>query len=76
MIASDDLLEYFRFFIYTVPMNHLNININTYERDGDIIIRDVHTIINGSDRLALIGPNGIGKSTLMRIISGEIREYE
>jgi ATP-binding cassette, subfamily F, member 3 len=63
-------------FAYTALMNHLNININTYERDGDIIIGDIHTIINQSDRLALIGPNGVGKSTLMRIISGEIHEYE
>ena len=57
-------------------MNHLNININTYERDGDIIIGDIHTIINQTDRLALIGPNGVGKSTLMRIISGQIWEYD
>ena len=57
-------------------MNHLNININTYERDGDIIIGDIHTIINQADRLALIGPNGVGKSTLMRIISGQIQEYD
>ena len=57
MIQSEVLLRYFRFFVYTARMNHLNININTYERDGDIIIGDIHTIINQSDRLALIGPN-------------------
>lgn len=67
---------YLPIFVYTLLMNHLNININTYERDGDIIIGDIHTIINQTDRLALIGPNGVGKSTLMRIISGEIREYD
>lgn len=33
-------------------------------------------IINQTDRLALIGPNGVGKSTLMRIISGQISEYD
>ncbi len=63
---------YKEFFVYTAHMNHLNININTYERDGDVIIGDIHTIINQTDRLALIGPNGVGKSTLMRIISGQI----
>ena len=57
-------------------MNHLNININTFERDGEIIIGNIHTIINQTDRLALIGPNGVGKSTLMRIISGQIWEYD
>ncbi len=57
-------------------MNHLNININTFERDGESIIGNIHTIINQDDRLALIGPNGVGKSTLMRIISGQIWEYD
>ncbi len=57
-------------------MNHLNININTFERNGEIIIGNIHTIINQTDRLALIGPNGVGKSTLMRIISGQIWEYD
>lgn len=56
-------------------MNHLNIHIESFERDGEVIIGDIHTIINGDDRIALIWPNGIGKSTLMRIISGEITEY-
>jgi len=40
-------------------MNHLNININTFERDGESIIGKIHTIINQDDRLALIGPNGV-----------------
>ncbi len=57
-------------------MNHLNININTFERDGEVIIGHIHTIINQSDRLALIGPNGVGKSTLMRIISWQLWEYD
>jgi ATPase subunit of ABC transporter with duplicated ATPase domains len=57
-------------------MNHLNINITAFERDGETIIGNIHTIINQTDRLALIGPNGVGKSTLMRIISGEINDYD
>lgn len=62
-----------RFFTYI--MNHLNINIDTFERDGEVIIGNIHTIINASDRIALIGPNGIGKSTLMKIVSWVITEY-
>ncbi|MFZ2256210.1 MAG: ATP-binding cassette domain-containing protein [Patescibacteria group bacterium] len=50
-------------------MNHLNIHIDTFERDGEVIIGNISTIINADDRIALIGPNGIGKSTLMKIIS-------
>ncbi len=62
-------------FVYTVPMKHLNIHIESYERDGEVIIGRINTVINADDRLALIGPNGVGKSTLMRIISGETSEY-
>lgn len=56
-------------------MNHLNIHIDTFERDGEVIIGNISTIINADDRIALIGPNGIGKSTLMKIISWEVSEY-
>lgn len=56
-------------------MKHLNIHIESYERDGEVIIGRINTVINADDRLALIGPNGVGKSTLMRIISGETSEY-
>ena len=56
-------------------MNHLNINIQSFERDGEIIIGNIKNIINADDRVALVGPNGIGKSTFMRIVSGQIRDY-
>ncbi|MBX9809266.1 ATP-binding cassette domain-containing protein [Candidatus Gracilibacteria bacterium] len=36
----------------------------------------MNIIINQNDRMALIGRNGIGKSTLMKIISGQIEEYD
>ncbi len=57
-------------------MNHLNINITSYERDGDIIIWGISTIINQNDRVALVGPNGVGKSTFMKIVEGTITEYD
>jgi ATP-binding cassette subfamily F protein 3 len=56
-------------------MNHLNINITSLERDGEIIIGDINLIINADERIALVGPNGIGKSTFMKILSGQITEY-
>lgn len=56
-------------------MNHLNINIEKYEVDGTILLGPIHTIVNADDRIAIVGRNGIGKSTLMRILTGEIREY-
>lgn len=50
-------------------MNHLNINIDRYEINGDLILGDIHTIINADDRIAIVGPNGVGKSTFMKILS-------
>ncbi len=35
------------------------------------ILTDISFTVNGGERVALIGPNGGGKSTLLRIIAGE-----
>jgi len=35
-----------------------------------VVFRDVSLHIERGDRIALIGPNGVGKSTLMRMLSG------
>ncbi len=56
-------------------MNHLNINIDRYEVDGEAILWEIHCIINASDRIALVGRNGAGKSTFLKILSWEIKEY-
>ena len=39
---------------------------------GDLVVfADVNLHIERGDRIALVGPNGVGKSTLMRMLSGE-----
>ena len=39
---------------------------------GDLaVLEDVNLHIERGDRIALVGPNGTGKSTLMRLLSGE-----
>jgi ATP-binding cassette subfamily F protein 3 len=39
---------------------------------GDLsIFKDLNLHIERGDRIALVGPNGVGKSTLMRMLSGE-----
>jgi ATP-binding cassette subfamily F protein 3 len=39
---------------------------------GDLaVFADVNLHIERGDRIALVGPNGVGKSTLMRMLSGE-----
>jgi len=36
-----------------------------------VVFRNVDLHIERGDRIALVGPNGVGKSTLMRLLSGE-----
>jgi ATPase subunit of ABC transporter with duplicated ATPase domains len=40
--------------------------------DEKIVLLDVHFQVDRGDRLAIIGPNGIGKSTLLKILVGEL----
>jgi ATP-binding cassette subfamily F protein uup len=40
--------------------------------DGSLIIRDFSTRVIRGDKIGLIGPNGIGKSTLLKILLGQL----
>ena len=40
------------------------------EFSGKTLFKDINFIINGGDRIALMGKNGAGKSTMMKIIAG------
>lgn len=47
----------------------------TKHQNVTCILQDAHLVIEEQDKAALIGVNGIGKSTLLRMIAGE-EEYE
>ena len=44
----------------------------SYEVAGKEIIHDVSFAINDGEKIGLIGPNGVGKTTLLKLISGDI----
>ncbi|AGK96743.1 ABC-F family ATP-binding cassette domain-containing protein [Clostridium pasteurianum] len=51
-----------------IEINDISINF------GDkTLIDDFSYIINREDRIGIVGPNGMGKSTLLNIISGKLR---
>ncbi|WP_018509311.1 ATP-binding cassette domain-containing protein [Thiobacillus thioparus] len=45
----------------------------TYGYDNRVLIRDFSTTILRGDKLGLLGPNGVGKTTLIRLILGELK---
>ena len=53
-------------------MQILNVQQLKKEFGDEILFENVSFSINDNDRLALIGPNGNGKSTLIKILLGQI----
>ncbi|MFF0745352.1 ABC-F family ATP-binding cassette domain-containing protein [Streptomyces sp. NPDC004111] len=57
-------------------MGHIDVNrVSFHLPDGRPLLSDVTFRVGESDRVALIGPNGTGKTTLTRIITGEIAAH-
>ncbi|RKW22632.1 ABC transporter ATP-binding protein [Candidatus Gracilibacteria bacterium] len=57
-------------------MKHLKININSFEFDGELVFKDIDFVLNKNDKVAIVGTNGAGKSTLMKILTGEIKNFD
>lgn len=45
-----------------------------YENEGDDVFSNANLHMNRGDRIALIGPNGVGKTTLLKILLGKLNQ--
>ena len=43
----------------------------SFELGGQFLIKDMNWVVQRGDRIGLVGPNGIGKSTLIKLLLGE-----
>jgi len=48
-------------------------NISYTHPNKDLLFSDINLSVNNHEKIALIGNNGIGKSTLLKIIAGELQ---
>ncbi len=48
-------------------------NINYALPNGRVLIDDFSALIQRGDKIGLIGPNGVGKTTLLKILLGELK---
>ncbi len=54
-------------------MNILSISKLQKEFNGEVLFKNISFDINSKDKVAIIGKNGTGKSTLLKMILGDIR---
>lgn len=56
-------------------MKHLQIKIEKLEFEWNTILEDIHLTLNQNERIALVWPNGTGKSSLLKVITENIKHF-
>lgn len=56
-----------------IIQNVIEIKNLNFSYDGDVVLRDINFTLRKGDFTAVIGPNGGGKTTLMRLILGLLK---
>ncbi|MEB8432570.1 ATP-binding cassette domain-containing protein [Cocleimonas sp. KMM 6892] len=52
-----------------VEVEHINYTLPT----GRVLIDDFSALVQRGDKIGLIGPNGVGKTTLLKVLLGELK---
>jgi ATPase subunit of ABC transporter with duplicated ATPase domains len=47
-------------------------NLSYQHPNKDLLFQDIHLAVNSGEKIALVGNNGTGKSTLLKMIAGEL----
>ncbi|HOQ01646.1 MAG TPA: ABC transporter ATP-binding protein [Acetivibrio clariflavus] len=47
----------------------------SYNKKNDLIFNDVNLVIPKDSFVGLLGPNGVGKTTLLKILTNQIKDY-
>ena len=57
-------------------MGHVEVaHVEYYLPDGRMLLNDVSFRVGEGNVAALVGPNGVGKTTLLRLISGDLKPH-
>lgn len=57
-------------------MQHLKLHIAKLEFQWETILKDIDITINQKDTLSIVWPNWAGKTTLLKILTQELQEYD
>jgi ATPase subunit of ABC transporter with duplicated ATPase domains len=55
-----------------LKVENLSKSFDTEDGATQLLYKDLHLYLNPGDRLAILGPNGVGKTTLLKMLIGEI----
>src|SRR5256714_13687990 len=56
-----------------MPAAFLKVESLSKSYDSELLFADVEFVVGPGDRIGLVGPNGVGKSTLLRCLTGQER---